>query len=182
MTTIFDEETEEQSDERFARETAEIGGSIEPEGEVIPPVQDDGDDGFPLESLITIELCGLLFSLPGSMRARQTGHSWWQLEQEEKTLIGTATQPLMVYLVRRWLGDGVGMYAAATAAIAAVYLPRQMREMQEQADKRRRGGVDPQSTHNGQAPPSPEGSPRSSENGDAANHVSSDEWGVPFRE
>ena len=181
MTTIFDEETDEQSASRFDQETAEIDGRLEPEGEVIPPSdQPIAEDSFPLESLISIELCGLLFSLPGSIRAKQTGHDWWQLDQEEKTLIGTASQPLVVYLVRRWLGDGVGMYAATAAALAAVYLPRQMREMQEQAEKRNapQGGSKP----NGQAHPSPAGSPPSSVNVDAASRVSSGEWGIPFRE
>jgi hypothetical protein len=185
MTTIFDEETEEQSADRFERETGGIGGRIESEGEVIPPPDPADEESFPLESLITVDLCGLLFSLPGSIRARQTGHEFWKLDQEEKTLIGTASQPLIVYLVRRWLGEGVGMYAATAAAAAAIYLPRQMREMQEQqAEKRRstQAAGAPQSKPNGQAPPFSAESPRSSANGDAENLASSAEWGIPFRE
>ena len=184
MTTIFDEETEEDSEARFDQETAFIGDPIEAEAEVIPPIhQEEAEDAFPLDSLITVDLCGLLFSLPGSIRARQTGHAWWNLDEEEKTLIGEASKPLIVYLVRRYLGDGVGMYAATAAALAAVYLPRQMREVQEQAAKRNAAQGDPSvSRPNGSVPHSPAGSPPSSVNGDAANPANSGEWGVPFRE
>ena len=182
MTTIYDEETEEDAAARFDRETAELGGRIEPEGEVIPPADEpDPADSFPLESLITVDLCGLLFSLPGSIQARRTGHDFWLLDQEEKTLIGTAAQPLCVYLVRRWLGDGIGMYAATAAATAAIYLPRQMREMQEQAAKRNRAQGD-RPAPSEQAPSSTAGSPPSSVNGDAGSPTNSDEWGIPFRE
>ena len=38
MTTIFDEETDEQSASRFDQETAEIDGRLEPEGEVISAI------------------------------------------------------------------------------------------------------------------------------------------------
>jgi hypothetical protein len=178
MSTIFDEETEEQATERFDRETAGIGGRMEPEGEVIPPEQ--AEESFPLESLVTVELCGLLFSLPGSIRAKQTGHEFWKLDDEEKNLLGTASQPLMVYLVRRFLGEGVGMYAATAAALAAVYLPRQMREAQEQAAAKKRGPGP--AKPNGAAQPSQAEYPQSSASVDAASHASSADWGVPFRE
>jgi hypothetical protein len=187
MTTIFDEETEEQSAERFERETAGIGGRIEPQGEVLPPPDPAAeDDPFPLESLITVELCGLLFSLPGSIQARRTGHEFWLLDQEEKTLIGTASQPLMVYLVRRWIGDGIGMYAATAAAAAAIYLPRQMRETMEQAAEKRRaqrGPQDgPQDDPNDRVRRSSGESQPSSANGDAGNPANNDDWGIRFQE
>lgn len=180
MTTIFDEETEEESAARFDQETAEVDGRIEPQGEVIsPPQQDEAEEAFPLESLITVELCGLLFSLPGIVRARQTGHEWWKLDDEEKTILGTASQPLVVYLVRRWLGEGVGMYAATAAALAAIYIPRQMREAQEQAEARRRGES---ARPNGSVPSSAAASPQSSVSEAVASPVSSGGWGIPFRE
>lgn len=65
MTTIFDEETEEESDARYAAETAGIKGRLEPQGVTIPPEQQEqAEDSMPLESLITVDLCGLLFLSP----------------------------------------------------------------------------------------------------------------------
>jgi len=180
---IFDEETEEESVSRFDTETAEVDSPLEPEGEVIPPSAADeaAAESLPLESLVTPQLCGLLMSLPGAVRARQTGHEFWNLSEEEKQLAGELSQPLMVYLVRRYLGDGVGMFAATAAILAAMYGPRQLREMQEQ-EQAKRNRTNQAGTSERKPPTSQAAYPPSSENADAARAASNGGWGVHFQE
>lgn len=175
--SIFDEESEEDSVSRFDQETAEVDEPLE--GEVIPPTDQEADaeDSFPLETLVTAEVCGLLFSIPGAVRARQTGHKFWLLDDEEKELIGKASQPLMVYLVRKYLGEGVGMFAATAVALTAIYAPRQLKEVQLHREEKRNPG-------RREAPPptSPGESQPSSESGDVGSQSNSGDWGVNFRE
>jgi hypothetical protein len=175
---IFDEESEADSTARFDQETAEVDSPIEPEGEVIPPPHGDdtAEDSFPLEALITPAICGLILSMPGMIQAKRTGHEWWKLDEEEKQLLGEASQPLAVYLVRKYLGEGVGMFAAAAVALTAVYAPRQIREMQEARD--------PASSAQSQPTPrsSQGGSRPSSVSEDAGSQSSSGDFSVPFRE
>jgi hypothetical protein len=184
--SIFDEESEEDSTSRFDHETAEVDSALEPEGEVIPPPHgdDSAEDDFPLETLVTAEVCGLLFSIPGAIRARQTGHEFWLLDEEEKKLIGGASQPLMVYLVRKYLGEGVGMFAATAVALTAIYAPRQLREVQEsRREKRNPGNTSRESARPAQPPPtSRAASPPSSASEDAGSQSSSGDWGIPFKE
>jgi hypothetical protein len=184
MTMIFDEESEQDSVDRFDAETAEVDSPLEPEGEVIPPMGvPEAEDDFPLESLITPNLCGLLLSIPGAVQARQTGHEFWRLDAEEKELLGSASQPFAVWLVRRYLGEGVGMFAAVGVALAAVYAPRQIREMQERAAEKKAGRRSPPAENSA---PNPRTSPaeyqQSSANGDVGSRWNNEGFSVPFQE
>lgn len=91
--------------------------------------------------------------MPGNLQARRTGHEFWRLENEEKDLLGAASQPVLVYLVRKYLNDGVGMFAGLATALAAVYGPRQLMEMQEQAKEKK--NPKPQQSAADPAPPHP---------------------------
>lgn len=182
MTTIFDEETEQASDERFERETAGVGQPLEtPEGEVIAPPAPEPE--VPLETLITPQLCGLIMSIPGLIRAKQTGHEWWKLDNEEKQLLGEAWQPFAVWAVRKYLGETVGMFTAAAVATVLVYSPRQIREMQERPSKRG-PGAPPKSPPS--QPPDRQDSPveyqPSSVNEDVGSPANSGGWHVNFQE
>jgi hypothetical protein len=88
-----------------------------------------------------------------------------------------------VYLVRRYLGEGVGMFAATAVALAAVYSPR---VIQEQQIKRRNRGEDgpvyPKDPARPTPPTSAAGSVRSSVSEDAARASNSDNFKVTFQE
>jgi hypothetical protein len=179
MPTLFEEETDEISTARFDAETAEVDTPIEPEAR--PPMDDSQTasvEAFPLETLITPTLCGLLLSLPGSIRARQTGREYWLLSDEEKDLLGQASQPLFVYLVRKYLGEGVGMFTATAVAMTAVYAPRLIRDQQEQRKNKGQGGPVPIRPR----PASAAGSQPSSASEAAVNPLNSDSFSVPFQE
>jgi hypothetical protein len=180
MTTIFEEETDEAAEERFEAETQEVGAPIEeaqPIGGEAQPI----DETPPLESLVTPHLCGLLLSIPGAIRARQTGLEFWRLSEEEIGLLGEASHPLAVWLVRKYLNESVGMFAATAVALAAVYSPRVIQEQQLKRKQKGEAGpvypADRQSPHH-----SPVESAPSSASADAASQWSSDNFSVPFQE
>jgi hypothetical protein len=181
MTTIFDEESDEAAAVRFETETAEVDEAIQ--GEAIPPGGDGtaatADESIPLESLVTPKLCGLLLSIPGAIRARQTGHEFWQLDEEEKSLLGEASHPLAVFLVRKYLGESIGMFTSTAVALMAVYGPREMRE--QQLKRKARGEEGPQPLRPN-PPTSQAASPPSSASGDAARASNSDSFSVLFQE
>lgn len=175
----YEDETDEEHRERFARETAEVDQPIEPAEVISPsPGDDQAAEEFPLESVITVNLCGLLLSLPGAIRARQTGHLWWRLDDDEKQLLGEASQPLAIFLVRKYLGESIGIFTATAIALTAVYAPRQIREMQEKDDPKKSKA----SASNPPPPNSPEASQPSSANVDVESPSNNDDWGVRFAE
>lgn len=196
MTTIFEEEPEEESRSRWARETEEVDEPME--GEVIPPGQQTEAPGEAgpsiLEKFITEELCGTLFALPGVLQAKRTGHEWWRLEEEEKQLVGEATQPLILHLVQTYLGESIGMYGMALGALAAVYGPRQLREKLAEDEPEKPQKTPPASMTDEEMendfpedfgrtrPPSKAASPSSSANGAVASQSSNSEWQSPFQE
>jgi hypothetical protein len=178
MTTIFDEETEEVSEARFDEETAAIGG-VPGEAEETGPAAAPASEEVPLESLVTPHLCGLLLSLPGAIQARRTGHDFWLISDEEARLLGEASQPLAVYLVRKYLGEQIGMFASTVVAMTAVYAPRWMQEQQVQKKNRGEGGPVYPPPH---PRSSPAGSAPSSASVDAVSPSNSENFSVPFRE
>jgi hypothetical protein len=187
MTTIFDEESDDASNARFEAETAEVDVPITEAPQ--PGAAQPDDEGIPLEGLVTPYVCGLLLSIPGAIRAKQTGLEFWRLDEEEINLLGAASQPLFVYLVRKYLGEGVGMFAATAVALAAVYSPRMIQEQQLKRKQRGEGGpVYPNDPRNkrtsstGPLPTSPVESAPSSGNEAAARASNRDSFSVNFQE
>ena len=176
---LWTEDTPEAA-AQFDRETAEVDDFGE--GEVIPPKPrtgvEDAEDDFPLEDLITPKVVGTTFSLPGLLMAKKTGHAFWKLDEEEIMLMGEAWQPVSVYLIKKYLGTGVGMFAAAIATTAAVYGPRWMQEQREAA--RAKKGKQPNQAN----PPdsSETTSASSSDFEDAESQSNSEDYSVTFRE
>jgi len=104
-----------------------------PEGEIIPPENQAPTDWIDL--MITPQIVGLLLAMPGSIMARKTGEEWWQINAEEKELLGEAATPGIRFAVRKYLSESVGPWAGLATAAGIVYGPRMVREAMERKER-----------------------------------------------
>jgi hypothetical protein len=172
----------EDVSERFAKETAGVADpSAAPVvGQIFPPGSDQQTEAesFPVEDFITEEFVAAIFSMPGNIMARKTGHEWWTPDEDEQELLGKGATPAIKYLIAKYLSGSSGPFAALGAVVAVVYAPKVMREALEQKKEKQRASS-PSSPY----PPNSQtnaGSQPSSAYAGAGNPMSSSDLSVPL--